>query len=191
MLVGTFIAYLVFTICCAVSPLYNVLLLFRFLAGAAAAAPAAITGPLYADIYHDPERRGDAVAYFTCTGVAAACLGPLVSGYGGGVSWNLPFWIAVAMSGVSLPLVVFLPETYAPVIKKRAMRKAADLAEESPKSRASIVADMKIVLIRPFVMITKEPIVLFTSLYCAYLYAMMFLFFQAYPIIFGGKNMGD
>lgn len=185
-LLGTCGAYLIFTICCAVSPLYEILLLFRFLAGVAAAAPIAIIGPLYADIYNDPEKRGHAVAYFTCTGVAAASAGPLISGYAGLYSWNLSFWIGAAMSGASLPFVAFLPETYAPVIN----RKLSPSRPQSGSVAMRFLREMKVVLSKPFTMFVKEPIVLFTSLYCAYLYAMFFLFFQAYPIIFRGQCSG-
>lgn len=182
-LLGTCIAYMIFTICCAASPLYDVLLLFRFLAGVAAAAPMVIVGPLYADIYDDPEIRGHAVAFYTCTGVAAASVGPLISGYGGLYSWNLPFWIGVALSGASLPLVAFLPETYAPILN----RSILPSRQESGPAAVRFLIDMRELLSKPFIMIIEEPIVLFTSLYCAYLYAMFFLFFQAYPIIFQGE----
>lgn len=185
-LLGTCVAYFIFTICCAVSPLYEVLLLFRLLAGVAAAAPIAVIGALYADIYGDPEKRGHAVAYFTSTGVAAASAGPLISGFAGLYSWNLPFWIGAAMTGVSLPLVAFLPETYLPVISQTA---SASHGQPRPMVLPFLV-DTKALLSKPFIMLVKEPIVLFTSLYCAYLYAMFFLFFQAYPIIFRGKDQG-
>lgn len=35
-------------------------------------------------------------------------------------------------------------------------------------------------------MIIKEPIVLLTSLYLGLVYSILYLFFQSYPIIFGG-----
>lgn len=42
-------------------------------------------------------------------------------------------------------------------------------------------------LVRPFRMFA-EPIVLATSLFMAMVYAIFYLFFEAYPIIFGGKK---
>ena len=44
-----------------------------------------------------------------------------------------------------------------------------------------------VALIRPLRM-CAEPIVLATSLFMALLYAIFYLFFEAYPIIFGGKK---
>ncbi len=46
---------------------------------------------------------------------------------------------------------------------------------------------LSVALIRPFRMFA-EPIVLATSLFMAMLYAIFYLFFEAYPIIFGGEK---
>ncbi|KAH8649233.1 major facilitator superfamily domain-containing protein [Xylariales sp. PMI_506] len=182
-LVGTFIGYLVFTTCCAVSPSYSVLIFFRFLCGIAAAAPVAVVSPLYADIYNDPGTRGRVIAYFMCTSVVAPELGPIVSGYASQVSWNLPFWIGAAIAAASLPLVLVLPETYAPVLRRKAIRKSDGIVLDIDRS---FLEEMRIVLSRPFIMISQEPVVLFTSIYCALVYAILYLLFQAYPIIFKG-----
>ncbi|KAK9650303.1 hypothetical protein HCH54_004692 [Aspergillus fumigatus] len=39
---------------------------------------------------------------------------------------------------------------------------------------------------RPFAIVVQEPILLFTSLYLALVYDVLYLFFQAYPIVFQG-----
>ena len=46
---------------------------------------------------------------------------------------------------------------------------------------------ISVALIRPFRMFA-EPIVLAVSLFMAMVYAIFYLFFEAYPIIFGGKS---
>lgn len=48
--------------------------------------------------------------------------------------------------------------------------------------------DIMQVFARPFVMTVQEPILLFTSLYLALVFAVLYLFFQAYPVIFQGKK---
>lgn len=40
---------------------------------------------------------------------------------------------------------------------------------------------------RPFAIVVQEPILLFTSLYLALVYDVLYLFFQAYPIVFQGE----
>jgi hypothetical protein len=43
------------------------------------------------------------------------------------------------------------------------------------------------IFLRPFTLMLTEPILLFTALYLALAYALMYLMFQAYPIVFQGK----
>ena len=47
---------------------------------------------------------------------------------------------------------------------------------------------ISVALIRPFRMFA-EPIVLAVSLFMAMVYAIFYLFFEAYPIIFGGMEL--
>ncbi|RSM02859.1 hypothetical protein CEP52_007760 [Fusarium oligoseptatum] len=189
-LIGTYVAYMIFTLCCAVSPTYGTLLLFRLLCGIAAAAPNAVVGPLFADIYDRPEPRGRSMAYFMCATSMTPPFGPIISGYATRVSWRLTFWIGLAIAGVCLPLVVFLPETYVPVLKKKYARKNGDdISLELPcpeKKKYQLLQELGTIFSRPFVMITREPVVLFSSLYLALIYSTLYLFFQAYPIIFRG-----
>ena len=46
-----------------------------------------------------------------------------------------------------------------------------------------------VVLIRPIQMFA-EPLVLFTDLFLLYQYSILYLYFEAYPIIFKGKSTG-
>lgn len=61
-MLSTFFGYTVFTLACAVAPTWAGLLIFRFLAGAFASAPITVVGGIFADIYDDPVRRGQAIA---------------------------------------------------------------------------------------------------------------------------------
>ena len=54
-------------------------------------------------------------------------------------------------------------------------------------NKQSLTKTLSVALIRPFRMFS-EPIVLATSLLMALVYAIFYLFFEAYPIIFGGKE---
>lgn len=182
-LVGTYLAYTLFTIGCALSPNFAGLLVFRLLCGIAAGAPNAVIGPMFADIYNDAPTRGKAMAYFMCATSMTPPLGPTISGYASVVSWRLSFWIGFGIAVVGLPLLLVLPETYVPVIKRRLV--GSGLAGGRHESR-DILAELKVIFARPFVMMYREPVVLFTSLYLAMIYATLYLFFQAYPIIFQG-----
>ena len=63
-MVGTFILFTIFTLCCAVAPNWPALLIFRWLAGMNASSAIAVVGGLYADIYNNPISRGRAMAFF-------------------------------------------------------------------------------------------------------------------------------
>ncbi|KAI8655595.1 MFS domain-containing protein [Fusarium keratoplasticum] len=54
------------------------------------------------------------------------------------------------------------------------------------KKKYQLLQELGTIFSRPFVMITKEPVVLFSALYLALIYSTLYLFFQAYPIIFQG-----
>ncbi|RYC97110.1 hypothetical protein BFJ63_vAg275 [Fusarium oxysporum f. sp. narcissi] len=181
-LIGTYLGYMIFTLCCAVSPNFTALLIFRLFCGVAAAAPNAVVGPLFADIFDHPGPRGKATAYYMCATAMVPPLGPIISGYATRHSWRLTFWVGLGISGVFLPLVFCLPETYAPIIRKK-YRVDPEVAE---KQQPSLAQELKTIFARPFVMAAREPVVLFTSLYLALVYATLYLFFQAYPIIFQG-----
>lgn len=93
-----------------------------------------------------------------------------------------------------MPLVIFMPETYAPVIlKRRAQKLRKDTGNSSIVSPLEVqsrnLREMIIVTIsRPFRMMLHESIVSLTSLYLALAYAIFYLYFEAYPIIFQGLS---
>jgi MFS family permease len=109
-------------------------------------------------------------------------LGPIISGYATRHSWRLTFWVGLGISGILLPLVFCLPETYAPIIRK----KYRIDPEATEQQQLSLAQELKIIFLRQFVMAAREPVVLFTSVYLALVYATLYLFFQAYPVIFQG-----
>lgn len=85
-----------------------------------------------------------------------------------------------------------MPETYAPVILKH---RAHKLRKETGNSSIVSPLDVQsrnlpemllITISRPFRMIIHESIVSLTSLYLALAYAIFYLYFEAYPIIFQG-----
>ncbi|KAH8647381.1 major facilitator superfamily domain-containing protein [Xylariales sp. PMI_506] len=193
-LVGTYLGYTLFTIASALSPNYGCLLFFRLVAGIFGSAPNVMVGSMYADIYDDPSQRGSAIAYFIAVASMGAPIGPLISGFAGTVSWNLSFWIAVAIAGVCLPCVLLLPETYAPALKRRGSMglggKENDIGcseqtqQEIMSPSVTITSELKEVFAKPFMVLFHEPLVFFSALYLALVYAILYLFFQAYPIIF-------
>lgn len=83
------------------------------------------------------------------------------------------------------------PETYAPVLLRR---RAEALSKKTGKVYisklmagqpvTSLGAKFKVALSRPWILLFKEPIVLFTSLYMAIIYGTLYMCFAAFPIVF-------
>ena len=57
---------------------------------------------------------------------------------------------------------------------------------ELPKATMQTrLSELGVTLKRPWLMMLKEPILLFTALYLALVYSMQYLFFQSNPIVYG------
>ncbi|KAK8093694.1 Polyamine transporter 3 [Apiospora hydei] len=176
--VSTFSIFTIWTLACALAPSWPAFLVFRFLCGAFASAPIAAVAGIIADVYADPVARGRAMAYFMA-GFCSTSIG-----------WRWTFWIALIYAGLTFIPVIFLPETYAPVLLAR---KAAALRKQKPESNVYAAAELEdrdlkqlltVVLTRPMRMILTELIVSSVCMYLALVYAIFYMSFQAFPRIF-------
>ncbi|OGM51122.1 MFS transporter [Aspergillus bombycis] len=155
------------------------------------ASPNAVLGGLFSDIYNDPHQRGMVMSIFMFATTFPPLLGPIISGFVSTVSWRWTFWAGFIIGGVGFPLVLVIPETYMPVLT-RAHEKALgqsriDSEAVKPHLYEPKLSDsIGVVLSRPFTMIVQEPIVFCCSMYLALIYSILYLFFQAYPIVFQG-----
>lgn len=191
-LVSTFVCYFFFTLGSALVNNFPGLLVLRFLAGTAASAPLTIIGGVFADLFDDPVHRGRMMALFGAGTTFGPTLSPIISGFTAKTSWRWPFWVEVIVAGATLIAVVFLPETFGPVVLSKraaAIRKKEnrdDIISPSEVKAVSMKQIMSVTLTRPITMLFTESIVSVVSFYMAIVYAILYLFFQAYPIIFQG-----
>ncbi|KAG8411086.1 hypothetical protein J3458_016197 [Metarhizium acridum] len=186
-LISTFLGYLIFMAACSVAPSFTALVIFRLLCGICASAPHSVIGGLYSDIFDNPSHRGTAMSLYMSATNVGPLMGPLISGFSSQISWRWPFLLAVFIALPGLPLVLLMPETFAPVLCRRAIRKykrEGGMANTADVTFNDRVLDPRKVFVRPAKLITTEPILLFTALYIALAYAIMYLTFQAYPIIY-------
>lgn len=108
------------------------------------------------------------------------------------VGWRWTFWVGLIFAGVSLVPLVFLPETYGPTIlkarAKRIRKESGNTAIFAPieLEKKGVKQMLTVTLLRPLHMIVSEAIVLFTCLYLSLVYAIFYIFLEAYPIIFEG-----
>ncbi|KAL8702952.1 MAG: hypothetical protein Q9201_003881 [Fulgogasparrea decipioides] len=191
-MVTTFIFFTIFTTACAVAPSWPFFLVFRLLCGITASSAIAVVGGLYADIYADPIIRGRALAFFMAATSCGPTLAPIISGFLSVATWRWTFWAGLIIAGVSLVLLFFMPETYGPtILKHRAQKMRRETGK--PNIYAPIELEKKgarqmmtVTLTRPIRMVLFEAIVLFACLYLSIAYAIFYLYFEAYPLIFEG-----
>ena len=111
--------------------------------------------------------------------------GPLISGFvSRNLGWRWVFWIALIIIGACLPIIWSVPETYVPILERKMFPSDVSKSEKQPgtSERIQVVAEF---LTRPIRMMYKEPILLLSSSFLSFEYALMYLVFQAYPIVFG------
>jgi len=200
-LVATYALFTIFTMACALANTFAALCVFRFIVGVGASSPISVVGGLYADIYSDPVTRGRALTVFMTATTWGPLIGPVLSGFAGqALGWRWVFWIALIFAAACWPILVLMPETYGPTILKNRARR---LRKKNPHAKVYAPIELEktdlksmvtVILTRPLRMLCYEAIVSATCLYLAYLYAIFYIFFEAFPIIFIGTygfNYGE
>ena len=179
-MIGTFLVYSAFTLGCALAPTFVGLIVMRLLVGVGASTPISVIGGIYADIYNTPRGRGTAVAFFMAATTWGPVCGPVISGYMATVSWQWVFWVQLIFAGVTWPFLLFMPETFGPVLLRR---KAAKLRKETGDERVVAPMDLEkqdlwelctVVLTRPIRMFLFEAIVLCSCLYLSLAYGIFY-----------------
>jgi len=192
--VVTMTLYTLFHLGQSLAPNIQTLLVTRFLSGFFAVAPLTNCGGVIADIW-PAVGRGPATSLFTASVFLGPVLGPIIAGFiiENGVSWRWVFWVMMFFAGgCTLIAVPFLPETYAPVIL---LKKVKRLRKEDPVGNKHLYAEhekqdwstrgvVNRTLLRPFKMLAMEPILVLITIYLSIVYGLLYALFQAFPIIF-------
>lgn len=83
-----------------------------------------------------------------------------------------------------------MPETYAPVLLRKRAAKLSEMTGKVYKSKMDVALtttraqQVKTTLMRPWILLIHEPIVLLTSIYMAIIYGTLYMLFAAFPIVF-------
>jgi len=176
-------------------------MLCRFLAGMFGSAPLAIIGGALSDFWN-PVERGFALGLFAGSTFIGPVAGPIAGGFltQSHLGWRWTAWLTLIMATVSgITALFFCHESYAPVIlQRRATTRRFETKnwaihapiDENPVNFAEISQKY---LYRPWKMFFTEPILVLITIYMAFIYGILYLFFEAYPIAFQeqrGWNLG-
>ena len=165
----------------------------RFLSGVFASPALATGGASVCDVIQLPYVPVGLAAW-SLGAVCGPSLGPLFGSIltvkGG---WRWTFWFMAIISGTSfLLLSFFLPETYGKtLLYRKAKRLRALTGNQNITSQGEIenskltISELAIdTLWRPIEISILEPVVLLINLYIALVYSILYLWFEAYPIVF-------
>lgn len=173
-------------------------LILRFLGGIIGSPVLAVGAGSVVDVF-DGSSLGYALGIWGCMAGLGPVFGPLVGGAAYAThGWRWTIWAAMwATTAVAVFSGLFLPETSKERLlmsRAQALRKVTgnpkwqSTAETKKLNLKSLTTTY---LFRPFSMLLFEPIVLLLSLYLAVVYGLLYLFFEAFPIVFQGKyNFG-
>ncbi|KAJ5323216.1 MFS transporter [Penicillium atrosanguineum] len=167
------------------------LLVFRFFAGIFGASPLTNSGGTIADVF-PASKRGLAMSLFATAPFMGPTVGPIIGGFMTiTVGWRWVQGFCCIFVGVIWAIgTIILPETYGPVLLER---RAAKLSKETGQVYISVLEKDKTTtvshvfnksILRPWVLLSLEPIVLIASSYLAILYGILYMFFAAFPIVY-------
>ncbi|RDW57651.1 hypothetical protein BP5796_12452 [Coleophoma crateriformis] len=191
----SFSLYVIFNFLCAFAPNFGSLLVGRFLTGTCASSPLSNAPGVLADIWPAIE-RGNAMALFACMTFAGPALGPVVSGFLElKEDWRWNFYVLLWMGGFTEIVMFTIPETLPSQVltnKARRIRRLKIPGYENVKapvedSARSLGGIFKIALTRPWV-ILFDPISLLVAIYLSVVYALLYMLFTIYPVVFQQKR---
>ncbi|KAL4997480.1 major facilitator superfamily domain-containing protein [Aspergillus recurvatus] len=171
-------------------------LIGRFFGGLFGVAPVAIFGGVVSDCW-PVSQRGNAMALAVSLVFSGPTFGPVFGGFimgsdSGVLDWRWTMWVVVIVGlGASVLCAFVFPETYPPVIlrmKAKALRRKTgdqNIKAALDKEGLSLGEIARVYLIRPFWLFTTQPILALLTLYQSFVYGVLFLFYQTYPVAFG------
>ncbi|KAN0062201.1 hypothetical protein ACQY0O_005381 [Thecaphora frezii] len=185
------VVFIVFNIACGTSQTSTQLTVFRFFAGLGGSAPLAAGGGTIADLF-GPAERGMAMALYSLAPLLGPAIGPIVGGWivqetG---KWRWIFWASSMYGGLTAVVgLLLLPETYAPrILHLRAARLRKETGDVAYHTIFDTDEEWHVRflhhLVRPFILLTTQPIVQVLSALMTVLYGSMYILLTVFPSVF-------
>lgn len=197
----------IFQLPLALAPNIGTILVCRFIAGVGGGAPLTNTGGSISDVW-ERNASGGPMAVYGLSSTFGPPMALVVTGYIAlDLGWRWIFWVLMAITGgFWVILVVTIPETRHTIIlqrktrrvikqmKKENLKSAESTADAHAPERKDLRQVIWITLTRPIRFLFTEPITLFSAIYNGFLYGLVYLFNEAFPLVFGeghGFNAGE
>ncbi|KAH8889865.1 major facilitator superfamily transporter [Thozetella sp. PMI_491] len=182
------LVYLFFNLGCGLAQTKPQMIAFRFMAGLGGSAPLAIGGGVLGDLF-PPEQRGQAMSIYSLAPLLGPAIGPLAGGFiTERSSWRWIFHATtIADAVIQVAGLVFLQETYAPVLlaRKRArlVKETGNTALHTEFDRLdrTVTQTLTTAFVRPFRMLATQIIVQVLALYFLCLYGLLYLQLSTFP----------
>lgn len=188
----------IFQIPLALAPNIGTVLVCRLLQGFFGSAPLTNTGGTVSDLWARNE-SGPAMAVYGLSSTFGPPLALVISGWIAlYMGWRWLFWVYMAiLGGFWILLVLTVPETRHSIIlerKTKRLRKqlrseglvAADhLRDANADDKRGLASLFATTLTRPFRFLFTEPITMAAAIYNGFIYGIVYLFNEAFPLVFG------
>ncbi|KAH9928371.1 MFS general substrate transporter [Fomitopsis serialis] len=191
----SYFLFFVFTWPVAFPPNIATFLVFRFITGFCSSAFLSVAGGSVSDLFEN-RKVASPMAVYTISPFLGPVIGPIVSGFiCQNANWRWVYRVLLIWQFAMLSLlIVIVPETYEPVLLKA---KAVKLRKTSGDDRywapldrreKSLSRSILESIYVPFQLILYDRMALLLDVWTALLLGILYLAFQAFPIIFEGNH---
>ena len=192
-LIFSMFGFSIFSVATATAKDFQTVMLTRFFAGVFGSCPLAVVAAVFSDMFNN-KTRGLAITVFSMTVFTGPLLAPFIGGFmimNPNLGWRWTEYIVCIMGFLAFGLnLVFLEETYPPIVlvDKASTLRRRTLNWGIHAKQEEIEVDFRELVTknfsRPLRLLVTEPIVFLLSIYMAFIYGLLYLFFTAYPIVF-------
>lgn len=187
-----YIGFIIWLIPCAVAQNIQTMIVARFFDGLAGSAFLSVAGGTVGDMFTKETLQAPMLIYS-----ASPFLGPALAPVMGGficynTSWRWVYYFLLIFAGTLLVTIgIVVPETYAPVLlRKKARQKRKETGDDRWKapievSDRSVLSTVMHSLYRPFLLLFMDPMCFNLCLFSSILLGILYLFFGAFPLVFG------
>lgn len=197
--IGSWFILFIFQLPLALAPNIATVIVCRLIQGFGGSAPLTNTGGTVSDLW-ERNSSGNAMMIYGLSSTFGPPMALVISGYIAlEKGWRWLFWVYMAITGVIwIIMILTLPETrHSIILEKKAKRIRKILRKEGHERAATNIFDahadeakslhtlFAVTLTRPIRFLFTEPITIGAAAYNGFIYGLVYLFNEAFPLVFG------